>query len=237
MVDDLGIEIYADGSDIATMFSLYDDCSVDGFTTNPSLMRKAKVVDYIDFVKNVVGRIKTVPVSFEIFADDLAGMERQARILAGFGDNVYVKIPITNTKGELTSDLIGELLRDGIKVNVTAIFTSNQIDSLVPIIDNESELIISIFAGRMADTGVNPKGLVGYTLESVRSFRGAHVLWASCREVYNIYEADKIGCHIITVTDDVLKKFHAFRGKSLSEYSLETVKAFYDDAKLSGYAL
>lgn len=237
MHNKLSIEIYADGSDLKEMVALYNNNLIAGFTTNPSLMRKAGVTDYVEFVKSVMRTIRTVPVSFEVFEDDLVGMERQARILAGFGDNIFVKIPIINTKGESTSYMIGKLLKDGIKVNVTAVFTIQQIDSLIPYIDSRSDLIISIFAGRIADTGVNPNAVVEYALESVCSFRNVRVLWASCREVYNIYEADKIGCHIITVTSDIIKKFCEFSNKDLDEYSLETVKMFYNDAQKSGYVL
>jgi transaldolase len=229
------IEIYADGSDLSEMVNTYTTNKlVTGFTTNPSLMRKAKVQEYLPFVEQVVQRIPDLPVSFEVFADDLADMERQARVLARHGDNIFVKIPVTNTKGETTKTLIQALLRDRIKVNVTAVFTVEQIDELQEWVSGETPCIVSIFAGRIADTGVDPKPIVQHALKTLSP--NVKVLWASSREVYNIYEADSIGCHIVTVTPDLISKLNLGR-KSLTQYSLETVKMFYDDATKSGFTL
>lgn len=231
----MNIEIYADGSDLSEMIKTYHTNKwVSGFTTNPSLMRKAKVNNYLDFVKAVTDVITDLPVSFEVFADDLSEMERQARILASFGKNVYVKIPVTNTKGESTKSLIKTLLEDGIPVNVTAVFTYEQIDELTSYMTGTTPAILSIFAGRIADTGFDPKPIVQYGIRTMSS--NVKTLWASSREAYNIYEADHIGCHIITVTNDLMSKLK-LQNKDLTEYSLETVKMFYDDAAASGYTL
>ena len=229
------IEIYADGSDLSEMTKTYRNNKwVSGFTTNPSLMRKAKVDNYLHFVKAVTDVITDLPVSFEVFADDLSEMNRQARILASFGKNVYVKIPVTNTKGESTKSLIKGLLEDGIPVNVTAVFTNEQIDELVSYMISNTPAILSIFAGRIADTGVDPKPIVQHALKIMPS--NVKTLWASSREAYNIYEADRIDCHIITVTNDLISKIK-LQNKNLTQYSLETVQMFYDDAAASGYAL
>lgn len=229
------IEIYADGSDLSEMIKTYRNNKwVSGFTTNPSLMRKAKVDNYENFVKSVTDVITDLSVSFEVFADDLSEMERQARTLASFGKNVFVKIPVTNTKGESTKSLIGRLLNDGIPVNVTAVFTCEQIDELISCMGGNTPAILSIFAGRIADTGVDPKPIVQHALRVMPA--NVKTLWASSREAYNIYEADRIGCHIITVTNDLMSKIK-LENKNLTQYSLETVKMFYDDAAASGYSL
>ena len=229
------IEIYADGSDFKEIISLYkNNKCVSGFTTNPTLMKKANVSDYLEFVKNVTNQIKDLPISFEVFADEIEEMEQQAKILASFGHNIFVKIPITNTRSESTKYLISNLLKENIKINVTAVFTDNQIDELIPYIDSKTEVILSIFAGRIADTGIDPKPIVKNAIQKVS--KNVKVLWASPREVFNIYEADNCGCHIITVTPDLINKLK-LQNKNLTEYSLETVKMFYDDAKSSGYKL
>lgn len=231
----MNIEIYADGSDLSEMIGVYKNSNwVSGFTTNPSLMRKAKVDDYKEFVKSVTDAISDLPVSFEVFADEIPDMERQARILAAFGKNVYVKIPVTNTKGDSTKTLIKTLLDDGIPVNVTAVFTVEQIDGLVPYMTSSTPAILSVFAGRIADTGVDPKPIVAHGVAVMPS--NVKTLWASSREAYNIYEAERIGCHIITVTNDLIGKLK-LHNKDLTQYSLETVKMFYDDAAASGYVL
>lgn len=226
------MKIFADGSDINEMLKAQHD--VDGFTTNPSLMRKAGVTDYEKFVHDVVSNI-SLPVSFEVFADDLPEMERQARKLASYADNIYVKIPITNTKGEPTYDLIEKLAKEGIKQNITAIFTLSQIDNTIKALGSETPSIISIFAGRIADTGVDPKITIQYALDKI--LPNQEVLWASCREIYNIYEAEDMGCHIITVPQDIINKASALAYKDLALYSRETVQMFYDDAAASGYTL
>lgn len=229
------IEIYADGSELSEMIETHRTNKwVSGFTTNPSLMRKANITDYLDFVKRVTDIIKDLPISFEVFADEIPEMGRQARILSKFGFNIFVKIPVTNTKGESTKNLIKELLDDGIPVNVTAVFTKEQIEELIPYMTGSTPAILSIFAGRIADTGVDPKPIIEHALKIVSS--NVKTLWASSREAYNIYEADRIGCHIITVTNDLIKKIK-LQNKDLTQYSLETVKMFYDDAAASGYTL
>ena len=229
------IQIYADGSDLSEMIKTYRDSKwVTGFTTNPTLMRKAKVENYVEFIQGVTDVIKDLSVSFEVFADDLPEMERQARILASYGNNVSVKIPVTNTKGESTKTLIKTLINDGISVNVTAVFTKDQIDELIPYMSSGTSVILSIFAGRIADTGVDPTPIIKYALEKTSS--NVKVLWASCREVYNIYEADRAGCHIVTVSPDLIAKL-SLQDKCLTQYSLDTVQMFYDDAARSKYVL
>jgi len=229
------IEIYADGSDLNEIISIYRNNKwVSGFTTNPTLMKKANVTNYKEFVKNVTDKIKDLPISFEVFADEIDEMEKQAKLLSSYGSNIYVKIPVTNTKEQSTKYLIQKLLNENIKVNITAVFTKEQIDELIPFMLSETNVILSIFAGRIADTGVDPKPIMKYALDKVS--KNVKVLWASPREVYNMYEADRLGCHIITVTSDILCKLK-LENKNLSAYSLETVKMFYDDAKSSGYEL
>ena len=230
----MNIKIYADGSDLNKILSIHrQDKWVSGFTTNPTLMKKANVQNYIEFVKSITEHIKDLPISFEVFADDLPEMKRQAKILAGFGNNIFVKIPITNTLGQSTKILIRELLADGININVTAVFSIGQINEIIPYLQSGS-VILSIFAGRIADTGVDPKDIIKYAINSVSN--NVKILWASPREIYNVYEADRLGCHIITVSPDILIKLK-LQNKNLEEYSLETVKMFYDDAKIAGYTL
>lgn len=230
----MNIEIYADGSSFTEMVSIYNTKKfVTGFTTNPSLMRKEKIDNYISFVEKVTAYIKDLPISFEVFADDLSEMKRQAKLLAGFGKNIFVKIPVTNTRGESTKTLIKSLLEDAIMVNITAVFTIEQIDELIPYLQG-GPVILSIFAGRIADTGIDPKPIINHGINSVPS--NVKILWASPREIYNVYEADQLGCHIITISQDILKKLE-LQNKNLTEYSLETVKMFYDDAKIAGYVL
>ena len=228
------IDLYADGSDLTEIKRLNADETIKGFTTNPTLMRKAGVKDYIQFVKDVVGVVKDSPVSFEVFSDDLSEMEEQGRKIAEYGDNIYIKIPITNTKGISTAPVIESLLNDGIKVNVTAVFTEKQIEDLLPVMDSDTSVVLSIFAGRIADTGVDPKPLVAWAVETVTP--NVEVLWASPREIYNLYEAESVGCHIITMTPSLIAKT-SLCDKSLDEYSLDTVKMFYDDATAAEYAL
>ena len=230
----MNIKIYADGSDLNKILSIHrQDKWVSGFTTNPTLMKKANVQNYIEFVKSITEHIKDLPISFEVFADDLPEMKRQAKILAEFGNNIFVKIPITNTLGQSTKILIRELLADGININVTAVFSIGQINEIIPYLQSGS-VILSIFAGRIADTGVDPKDIIKYAINSVSN--NVKILWASPREIYNVYEADRLGCHIITVSPDILIKLK-LQNKNLEEYSLETVKMFYDDAKIAGYTL
>lgn len=226
------MKIYADGSDPDEMVAAIE--TVSGFTTNPTLMRKAGITDYESFAKDVISKIPSLPISFEVFADDLDGMESQAQKLASFGDNVYVKIPVTNTKGISTAPLISRLSGQGIKINVTAVFTCQQIDIICEALQYQTPAILSIFAGRIADTGRDPKEYIRYGLH--KAPQNVEVLWASCREVYNIVEAADVGCHIITVPNSILAKLK-LTNKDLTEYSLETVKMFYNDAVRSGFTL
>ena len=231
----MNIEIYADGSDLTDMVNVYHHNKfVKGFTTNPTLMRKAKVGNYLEFVEQVTDVIKDLPVSFEVFADDFHEMERQAKVIASFGQNIFVKIPVTNTKGQSTKQLVKSLLDNNIKVNVTAVFTKEQIDEFCPYLIGKTDVVFSIFSGRIADTGVDPTPIVAHAIQTMPS--NVKVLWASCREVYNIYEADRVGCHIVTASSDLIGKL-LLRGKDLTDYSLETVKMFYDDARQSQYSL
>lgn len=231
----MNIKIYADGSKLDQILKLYQSKTVSGFTTNPSLMKKAGVVDYLPFVKEVTDEITDLPISFEIFADDYEGMKEQILKLSSIADNIYVKVPIMNTKGEPTYKLCKEMSDFGIKLNVTAIFTQDQIDNLNKSLNPNTDCVISIFAGRIADTSVDPSEVVKYAIDNKVSNKH-EILWASTREVYSIYEADRMGCDIITVTPDIIEKL-SLGYKDLTEYSLETVQMFFDDAKNAGYIL
>ncbi len=231
----MNIKIFADGSDINEIFDLYNNNQkVKGFTTNPSLMKAAGVTNYLEFVKKVTSKIHEHSLSFEVFADDIEGMIHQAKIIASYGKNIHVKIPISNTKGEYTTNVISELIKSGINVNVTAVFTNEHIDLLKTILPNNKNNIVSIFAGRISDTGRNPIPYVKYGIEQLKN--QAEILWASTRSVYNIYEADSIGCDIITVTPDQIKKLK-LQDKDLAQYSIETVQMFFNDASASGFTL
>lgn len=233
-IKDLKIKIFADGANVIEMKKIYSGGIVSGFTTNPTLMKKDGVKDYVEFAKDVLSEIKDMPISFEVFTDDFDSMERQAREIGSWGENVYVKIPITNTKGEVSYELIKKLTSEGLKLNVTAILTTEQVENVSKNIHKDTPVIVSLFAGRIADTGRDP---VPYVKESVKILSGcpnAELLWASSRELLNIFQAQENGCHIITVTNDILKKLHLV-GKDLKELSLDTVKMFYNDASSAGY--
>lgn len=230
----MGIKIYADGSEPDEMMQALQTGIVSGFTTNPTLMRKAGVVDYEAFAKEMLRRITDHPISFEVIANEIPEMERQAQKLASFGENVYVKIPVTNTHGDTTAGLIHRLLEAGIKVNVTAVFTYEQIAKTCQYLSSSTPAILSVFAGRIADTGRDPKTYIRRALDIAPE--NVEVLWASCREVYSVYEAEVIGCHIITAPNSILKKLK-LRHKNLGEYSRETVQMFYDDATGSNLTL
>jgi transaldolase len=233
----MNIKIFADGSNINEIFDLYENNKlVKGFTTNPSLMKKAGVTNYEKFIKDVTSKIKDLSISFEVFADDYHGMLYQAQKIASFGENIHVKIPIVNTAGEPTYDLIHKLNENNVKVNVTAVFTVEQLLLLkdhLPSAPNTTN-IVSVFAGRIADTGRNPIDTIKVAQALLKN--QCELLWASTREVYNIYEADRVGCDIITVTPDQIKKL-SLQDKNLDEYSIETVKMFYNDAQSSGLQL
>lgn len=233
---DLKIKIFADGADIESIRTLYAQPNIQGFTTNPTLMRQAGIQDYKAFALEVLKVVPDRPVSFEVFADDFAGMEEQAFEIASWGENVNVKIPITNTKGESTNELVGRLSAKGIICNITAIFTLKQLKETVDVLDANTPAILSIFAGRIADTGYDPVPLMREAVNIAKSKPRSEVLWASPRELLNIFQADEVGCHIITVTPDVLKKLTGV-GKDLAVFSLETVSMFYRDALAAGYTI
>jgi transaldolase len=233
---DLKVKIFADGADKTGILELQRLPYIKGFTTNPTLMRKAGVRDYEAFAAEILAHITDRPVSFEVFADEEAEMERQARRIASWADNVYVKIPVTNTRGMAMYDLASRLSADGIRVNITALLTLDQVRHAVKAFRGGAPSFISIFAGRVADTGRDPVPVMRSALEIMSSQPQIELVWASPRELLNIFQADEIGCHIITVTSDVLKKLPLI-GKNLDEYSLETVLMFYDDALKSGYTL
>jgi transaldolase len=232
----LKIKVFADGARVPDMLDAYRGGRVQGFTTNPTLMRKAGVTDYEQFARETLAAITDLPISFEVFADDLDGMLRQARHIAKWGANVYVKIPVTNTKGESTAPVQTALSRDGIKLNVTAVLTTAQVREVVGALHAQTPAVVSVFAGRIADTGRDPIPLMREALEIVRTKPQFELLWASPRELLNIVQADAIGCHIITVTNDLLAKL-ANVGKDLSVLSLETVRMFYNDAAAAGYTI
>ena len=234
-VKDLKIKIFADGANVTEMKKVYSEGIVRGFTTNPTLMKKDGVKDYVAFAKDVLSEIKTMPISFEVFTDDFESMERQAREIGSWGENVFIKIPITNTKGEPSYELIKKLSDDGMKLNVTAILTLEQIENVEKSINAGTPAIVSLFAGRIADTGRDP---IPYIKESLKILKGnpnAELLWASSRELLNIFQAEECGCHIITVTNDLIKKLQMVN-KDLKELSLDTVKMFYNDASSAGYS-
>ena len=233
---DLKVKIYADGADIDNMRALNDDDMVKGLTTNPSLMKKAGVKDYTAFCKSVLNFVTKKPISFEVFADEFEDIERQAREIAKWGDNVFVKIPVTNTRGETSYDTIEKLSKDGVKINATAVFTFEQIDSLVQALDKNTASNISIFAGRIADSGRDPLEYVKYGVDRTKESDLCEIIWASTRQVYNIIEANNVDCHIITVTPDMIGKVSKI-GFDLNEFSLETVKMFYEDAQKVGYTI
>ncbi|ATQ43291.1 transaldolase [Caulobacter mirabilis] len=231
-----GIKLFGDGASLADFSRLYDEGRVVGFTTNPTLMFKAGVEDYATFAQQLVTLIPDMPLSFEVFSDDFVEMERQARLIASWGRNVYVKIPITNTKGESSLPLVERLSRDGIKLNVTAILTLEQVAGTVEALDPSVPGIVSVFAGRIADTGVDPMPIMRAAVALAARKPLAEVLWASPREVLNIYQARDCGCHIITATPDILRKLD-MSGKDLAELSLETVDMFRKDAVSAGFTL
>lgn len=232
----LGIKIFADGAFLEDIRALNEHPLVQGFTTNPTLMRQAGVTDYEGFAHQVLETITDKPISFEVFADDLDTMAAQARKIASWGPNVNVKIPVTNTQGEFTGPILERLSAEGVGLNVTAVFTLDQVNRIMAKLDPQTPSIISIFAGRIADTGVDPIPHMEQAAKLLRPFPKAELLWASPREVLNIYQADTAGCDIITVTKDLLKKLEFFQ-KDLEEFSLDTVKMFYKDATSAGYRI
>ena len=233
-VDQLQVKIYADGADLAGMLEMYQKPHISGFTTNPTLMNKAGIRDYRAFARQVLDAIPDRPISFEVFSDEFAEMERQALEIAGWGANVYVKIPVTNTRRQPSYEVVRSLSHAGVKVNVTALMTLSQVHHVIDAVKGGAPSCISVFAGRIADTGRDPVPLMAAAVEIVRMAPAAELIWASPRELLNVFQADAIGCHIITVTNDILKKL-ALVGRDLDDYSLDTVKMFYDDAMKAGF--
>ena len=229
-------KIFADGAEISEIIELNENNVVEGFTTNPSLMRKAGIENYESFSKEVLKIIGKKPISFEVFADEFDEMELQAKKISEWGENVYVKIPIMNTKGLNSYELIKKLSSKKIKLNITAILTFEQVDAIYKILDKDVANIISIFAGRIADTGIDPISIMQDSVELFRDYKACEILWASPREVLNYYQAQRIGCQIITVTKDIINKL-PLKGKNLNEYSKETVEMFYKDALSAGYKI
>ncbi len=233
---ELSIHIYADGSNREEMLKAYQHGLVKGFTTNPSLMAKAKVANYESFAKEILRSIPDAPISFEVFSDELDEMKRQAQKIRSWGANVYVKIPVMNTKQVPTGDVIRDLLSEGTKLNITAILTLEQLQSLHPIFKKNDDVILSIFAGRIADTGRDPLPIMSEAVKLFQEFPKIKILWASTRETWNIYQANACGCHIITAPWSMIEKL-SLHHKDLHEYSLETVKTFYQDAISANFSL
>lgn len=234
--EQLSIKIFADGADLAGMLEYRDNPLIRGFTTNPTLMRQAGITDYEKFAREVLSHITEHPISFEVFSDEFDEMERQARKLAALGPNVVVKIPVTNTRGESSAPLVSRLAATGVPLNVTAVMTPSQVELIAEALEGGLQSIISVFAGRIADTGTDPVPLMRECLAHTAERPNVELLWASPREVLNIIQADEIGCDIITVTHDLLRKL-AGLGKDLEQFSLETVKMFANDAANAGFEL
>lgn len=233
----LKTKLFADGADIETIRKLSKNPNIKGFTTNPSLMRKSGIENYEEFSREVLKVIPNLPVSLEVFADEPDDIEKQAYEIASWGRNVYVKVPVLNTKGEFLGPLIGKLSDQGIALNITAVMTLEQVSQLLNCLSRDTPSIISVFAGRIADTGVDPFPLMKEALKLIKeSGKNVELLWASPRELLNIIQADEMGCNIITATNDILNKL-SLVGKDLNEYSIETVQMFYNDAQASGYKI
>ena len=235
-VEDLKIKIFSDGADKKDMLEMNSKTFIKGLTTNPTLMKKAGIKDYETFAKDILSTIKEKPISFEVFSDDFDDMEKQAMEIASWAANVYVKIPITNTKKESSKELVQRLAKKKVKLNITAIMTLDQVKTVLSVLDNKVPSVISVFAGRIADTGKDPIPLMKECLKEMKINSKSELLWASPRELLNIIQADQIGCHIITVTKDIIKKLQ-FISYNLEEYSLDTVKLFYKDAAEAGFKI
>lgn len=235
-LEDLEVKVFADGADREEMLELYRNPLIAGFTTNPTLMRRAGISDYRAFALDILREILDRPISFEVFSDEFGEMERQAKKIASWGENVYVKIPVTNTRGEVSYPLIHRLSHAGVKINATALLQLEQVKEVGAAIEGGAPCCVSVFAGRIADTGVDPVPVMAEAVGILQPYANAELIWASPRELLNIFQADEIGCHIITVTHDVLKKL-SLVGRDLGQYSLETVQMFYEDAQTAGYEL
>jgi transaldolase len=235
-IDQLNVKIFADGADLDGILELYRNPHISGFTTNPTLMRKSGISDYEKFSRQVLEHIPDRPISFEVFSDEFDEMERQARKIAAWGNNVYVKIPVTNTRRESSANLVQRLASEGIKLNVTALMTLEQVRVISKALGTHAPSYISVFAGRIADTGYDPMPLMKEAVKIMSPYKTQELIWASPRELLNIFHADDVGCHVITVTHDILKRL-SLVNKDLDEYSLDTVKMFYNDAKQAGFSL
>jgi transaldolase len=236
VLDRLRTKIFADGADLDGIVALAREAHIDGFTTNPTLMWKAGLTDYEEFGRRILAEVDQLPISFEVFADEALEMRRQAERIATWGDNVYVKIPVSNTRGESMADLAGALSGEGIKVNVTALFTPRQVAQIADAVADGAPSYLSVFAGRIADAGVDPVPIMREALDIMAAAPRAELIWASPRELLNLVQADAIGCHVITMTHDLLAKLPSL-GKDLEEFSLETVRMFYRDAAQAGFDL
>jgi len=236
MFDQISTRIFADGADLDGILSLAADPRIQGFTTNPTLMHKAGLTDYAAFAKSLLEKISDQPISFEVFADDEDEIRRQAHIIGSWGENVYVKVPVTTTTGESLASLIRELSEDGVKVNATALFTTAQVELISTAVRDGAPSCISVFAGRIADAGVDPVPIIASAVEIIAQAPCSELIWASPREIFNLVQANLVGCHIITVSGDLLRKLDCL-GKDLTQYSLETVRMFHDDAMAAGFAL
>jgi transaldolase len=233
---DLRVKLFQDGAELAAMIGAKKAGLVSGFTTNPTLMRKAGVTNYKEFAVKAIAAIPDLPISFEVFSDDFNTMEREAREIVSWGGNTYVKIPITNTKGESSGPLIRKLSNEEFSLNITAILTLDQVGEVATAVDPDARTIVSVFAGRIADTGADPVKMMTLAAEILKPLPGAELLWASPREVLNVIQAQDCGCHIITATPDIISKVPLL-GKDLKQYSLETVKMFHEDARAAGFKL
>jgi transaldolase len=232
----LKVKLFADGAEKAGMLEMYKNPLISGFTTNPTLMRKVGITDYRAFALDILAHIKDRPISFEVFSDEFPEMERQALDIASWGSNVNVKIPITNTKAQSCASLVENLSKAGVKLNVTAIMTIDQVKGVLPALAKGPGGYVSVFAGRIADAGIDPLPIMVEVVNILKAYPHIELIWASPRELYNIVQANTIGCHIITATNDILKKLPTI-GKDLTEFSLDTVKMFYNDATAAGFTL
>jgi transaldolase len=236
MLDRLSTRIFADGADLDGILALAGDPRISGFTTNPTLMWKAGLTDYAEFAQRLLERITRHPISFEVFADDADEMRRQARVIAGWGENVYVKIPVTTTSGLPMAPLVRELSESGVKVNVTALFTTAQVELITAAVKDGAPSYLSVFAGRIADAGIDPVPIMARAVDIMVEAPRAELIWASPREILNVVQADSVGCHIITMTHELLAKLELL-GKDLDQFSLDTVRMFHRDAAAAGFTL
>lgn len=234
--ESLKVKLFADGADLAGMVEMASKPYIQGLTTNPTLMRKAGITDYRKFAQEVLGHIKNKPISFEVFSDDLEDMKRQGTEIASWADNVYVKIPVTNSEGESTNSVIKFLTSRSVKVNITAIMTLEQVKNVAAVLKTDVPSYVSVFAGRIADTGRNPLPIMEESLRILKDNQKAELIWASPRELLNVFQANEIDCHIITATNDILKKLDLIN-YDLAKYSLDTVKMFYNDAKNANFKI